>query len=413
MNLDSVLQERLLERQQQALLRQRHTVLGSQQPVLQMYRANMDNKQQDERASYLSFTSNDYLGLAAHPHLQQVMTQAIKKYGVGSGASHLVCGHSDIHSQLEVALAKLTGRSRAVLFSSGYMANVGAIGALVQSTDGVFQDRLNHASLLDGGRLSGARMQRYHHTDIADLQKRLQHSQCRHRLVVTDTVFSMDGNMAPLNQLAILCQQEQAWLMLDDAHGLGVLGPNGGGSALHFGLDEDMAPVYMGTLGKALGCYGAFIAGSDAMAEAMVQFSRSYIYTTALPPAIAAATLGAIHLLQEEAWRQQKLQALIEQFLTQAQALQLPLLPSQTAIQPVLVGDAQQAVNASNALQRKGILVTAIRPPTVPNNSARLRITITAGHSESQIEQLVSALGELQKEGYFDSLTHHQANVSS
>ena len=388
MSLEQVLQARLQERRDQSLYRQRITTAGPQQTVLR-----------SQGQDYLCFTSNDYLGLANHPQLIAAMQSAAQTYGVGSGASHLVCGHSEVHAELEQALAKHTGRSRAVLFSSGYMANVGVLGALLDKTDGVFEDRLNHASLLDGGLLSGARLQRYRHNDAEDLQQRLRKSKARHKLVATDSVFSMDGDIAPLSQLAQVCQAENAWLMLDDAHGLGVLGPQGAGAAVEVGLNEEQAPIYMGTLGKALGCYGAFVAGSDTLVEAMVQFARSYIYTTAIPPAVAAASLAALNLLHAEAWRQAHLQQLISLFRGYAQAMDLPLMDSPTAIQPLMIGDANRALQVSQALQDMGILVTAIRPPTVPANSARLRITLTAGHSQTQVEQLLEALGKLQQQG--------------
>ena len=392
MSLDQVLQARLQARREQALYRQRLTTESPQQPLLKV-----------GGTEFLSFTSNDYLGLANHPKVKAAMQQGIAQYGVGSGASHLVCGHSAAHEQLEHALAKLTGRSKAVLFSSGYMANTGIISALLDKADGVFEDRLNHASLLDGGLLSGARFQRYQHNDVADLQRRLAKSDVRHKMVVTDSVFSMDGDLAPLVDLATACEQNDAWLMLDDAHGLGVLGPHGGGAALHCGLDEQQAPIYMGTLGKALGVYGAFVAGSDTLTDAMVQFARSYIYTTAVPPAVAMAANAAVALLTEEAWRQSHLQHLIQVFRAGAADLKLPLMASQTAIQPLLIGDADEAMQVSHALQDMGILVTAIRPPTVPANSARLRITLTAAHTQVQLEQLLAALATLKAKGMLGS----------
>jgi len=388
MSLEQVLQGRLQERKNQSLYRQRKITQGPQQPVLRL-----------QGQDYLSFTSNDYLGLANHPRLIEAMQNTAAEYGVGSGASHLVCGHNTVHEELEQALAKLTGRPKALLFSSGYMANIGIVSALLDKRDGVFEDRLNHASLLDGGLLSGARFQRYQHNDVADLTHRLQKAQVRNKLVVTDTVFSMDGDQAPLQELAAACAAEGAWLMLDDAHGLGVLGPQGGGAALAAGLAPEQAPIYMGTLGKAMGCYGAFVAGSETLIDAMVQFARSYIYTTAIPPAVAGAALASVKLLSEETWRQAYLKKLIQLFRGYAQATGLPLMESHTAIQPLLIGDADKAMQVSEALQQMGILVTAIRPPTVPANSARLRITLTASHSQSQIEQLLEALGKLQHEG--------------
>ena len=392
MSLDHVLQARLQARREQALYRQRLTTESPQQPLLKV-----------GGTEFLSFTSNDYLGLANHPKVKAAMQKGIEQYGVGSGASHLVCGHSAAHEQLEHALAILTGRSKAVLFSSGYMANTGIISALLDKADGVFEDRLNHASLLDGGLLSGARFQRYQHNDVADLQRRLAKSEVRHKMVVTDSVFSMDGDLAPLSDLATTCEQNDAWLMLDDAHGLGVLGPNGGGAALHCGLDEQQAPIYMGTLGKALGVYGAFVAGSEILTDAMVQFARSYIYTTAVPPAVAMAANASVQLLTEEAWRQTHLQQLIKVFRVGAADLHLPLMASQTAIQPLLIGDADKAMQVSHALKDMGILVTAIRPPTVPANSARLRITLTAAHSQPQVELLLDALRTLKAQGMLGS----------
>ncbi|MCP4881244.1 MAG: 8-amino-7-oxononanoate synthase [Gammaproteobacteria bacterium] len=386
--MEQTLQARLQERKDQSLYRLRMTTKGPQKPLLHV-----------RGRDYLSFTSNDYLGLANHPLLIETMQNAASEYGVGSGASHLVCGHSAAHDELEQALAKLTGRPKALLFGSGYMANIGIISALLDKSDAVFEDRLNHASLLDGGLLSGARFQRYQHNDVLDLQRRLQKTQARNKLVVTDAVFSMDGDQAPLPQLADVCTQQDAWLMLDDAHGIGVLGLQGGGTALAAGLSVDQAPIYMGTLGKALGCYGAFVAGSETLIDALVQFSRSYIYTTAVPPAVAAAALTAVQLLRQESWRQTHLQHLITAFRAAALDMGLPLMDSYTAIQPLLIGDADKAMKVSQALRDVGILVTAIRPPTVPVNSARLRITLTAAHTQVQVEQLLATLGKLQQSG--------------
>ncbi len=387
-SLEQTLQARLQERKDQSLYRLRMTTKGPQKPLLHV-----------RGRDYLSFTSNDYLGLANHPLLIEAMQNAASEYGVGSGASHLVCGHSAAHDELEQALAKLTGRPKALLFGSGYMANIGIISALLDKSDAVFEDRLNHASLLDGGLLSGARFQRYQHNDVLDLQRRLQKTQARNKLVVSDAVFSMDGDQASLPQLADVCTQQDAWLMLDDAHGIGVLGLQGGGTALAAGLSVDQAPIYMGTLGKALGCYGAFVAGSETLIDALVQFSRSYIYTTAVPPAVAAAALTAVQLLRQESWRQTHLQQLITAFRAAALDMGLPLMDSYTAIQPLLIGDADKAMKVSQALRDVGILVTAIRPPTVPVNSARLRITLTAAHTQVQVEQLLATLGKLQQSG--------------
>lgn len=344
---------------------------------------------------YLQFCSNDYLGLANHPRLIAAMQSAAADYGVGSGASHLVSGHSRWHHELEERLAALTGRSRALLFSTGYMANLGIINALLGKGDHIFEDRLNHASLLDGGLLSGARFQRFAHNDIADLQRRLEKSgDGGRRLIAVDAVFSMDGDLAPLPELAALAKQNNAWLMADDAHGFGVLGAHGAGSAEHFGLSQDELPVLMGTLGKALGCFGAFVAGSEVLIETLIQFARPYIYTTAMPPAVAAANLAALDVLAEEDWRRSQLQRNIQAFREGAARLGLPLASSDTAIQPLLVGADSDALAFSERLAGQGILVSAIRPPTVPEGTARLRITLTAAHSREQIDSLLNALDQ-------------------
>lgn len=342
---------------------------------------------------YLNFCSNDYLGLAAHPRVVESLCDAARRYGVGSGASHLVCGHSAPHRELEQALAEFTGRPRALLFSSGYAANTGVLQALLQPGDTVLQDRLNHASLLDGGLHSGARFRRFPHNDCDALARRLAQAPGP-ALVAVDGVFSMDGDTAPLMELARVCRQRPAWLMVDDAHGFGVLGPTGAGSVEAAGLGEAEVPVLMATLGKALGTAGAFIAGSELLIEALIQSTRNYIYTTAMPPALAAASLTALTLLREEAWRRDHLAALIGQFRRGAEALQLPLMDSGSAIQPLLVGDARAAVRISEELRQRGILVSAIRPPTVPPDTSRLRITLSAAHTPAQLEQLLQTLAD-------------------
>jgi 8-amino-7-oxononanoate synthase len=342
---------------------------------------------------YLNFCSNDYLGLAAHPRVVESLCRAAQRYGVGSGASHLVCGHSAPHRELEQALAEFTGRPRALLFASGYAANTGVLQALLQPGDTVLQDRLNHASLLDGGLHSGARLRRFPHNDCDALGRRLAQAPGP-ALVAVDGVFSMDGDSAPLAQLVGVCRQHAAWLMVDDAHGFGVLGPTGAGTVEAAGLGEAEVPVLMATLGKALGTAGAFIAGSELLVEALIQSTRNYIYTTAMPPALAAASLTALTLLREEAWRRDHLATLIGQFRRGAEALQLPLMDSGSAIQPLLVGEARAAVRISEALRQRGILVGAIRPPTVPPNTSRLRITLSAAHTPAQLEQLLQTLAD-------------------
>ncbi|WP_339338292.1 8-amino-7-oxononanoate synthase [uncultured Oceanicoccus sp.] len=343
----------------------------------------------------LNFCSNDYLGLANHPDVVAAFTSAANDFGVGSGASHLVCGHSSLHHQLEQELADYVGRDRAVLFSTGYMANLGVVNALVGKQDAVFEDKLNHASLLDAGLLSGARFQRFLHNDLANLEARLKKSTENKKLIVVDSVFSMDGDLAPLDDLAALAKQYNAGLMADDAHGFGVLGNSGAGCAEHFQLDQQQLPVLMATLGKGLGCFGAFVAGSEQLAETLIQFARPYIYTTALPPAVAAATLASLKIMREDVARRQHLQSLIAYFRERAETLGLTLMPSITAIQPLMIGTSEQALAISDALLAKGFLISAIRPPTVPVNSARLRITLSAAHSEQQVERLLVALAEV------------------
>jgi 8-amino-7-oxononanoate synthase len=367
------------------LYRRRLTLQSAQGPVVQV-----------DGRRYLNFCSNDYLGLAAHPRIIDALGRAAAKYGVGSGASHLVCGHSAPHHELEEALADFTGRPRALLFSSGYMANTGILAALLERGDHVFQDRLNHASLLDGGLHSGARFQRFPHSDVAALEGKLTGCDGL-KLVVVDGVFSMDGDTAPLAELSAACARHDAWLMVDDAHGFGVMGARGAGSTEAAGLDGSAVPVLMATLGKALGTAGAFVAGSEVLIEAIIQQARTYIYTTALPPAVAAASLVALRLLDEESWRRHHLADLISRFRRGAAQLDLPLMVSTSAIQPLLVGDPGRAVQLSERLRAQGVLIGAIRPPTVPAGTSRLRITLSAAHSESQVDQLLAQLGSCWK----------------
>jgi 8-amino-7-oxononanoate synthase len=367
-------------RRQQNLYRRRLTLHSAQGPLVQL-----GDRQ------YLNFCSNDYLGLASHPRVVAAFQAAAASYGVGSGASHLVCGHSALHHQLEEALAEFTGRPRALLFSSGYLANVGILTSLLQRGDHVLEDRLNHASLLDGGLHSGARFQRFAHCDVAALERKLARADGI-RLVVTDGVFSMDGDTAPLGELAAACGRHDAWLMVDDAHGFGVLGERGAGSTEAAGLDASAVPVLMATLGKALGTAGAFVAGSELLIEALIQQARTYIYTTALPPAVAGASLESLRVLQEESWRREHLARLISRFRRGAGELGLPLLASNSAIQPLPVGDAAAALALSERLKRRGLLISAIRPPTVPAGTSRLRITLSAAHTDAQLDQLLEQL---------------------
>ena len=344
---------------------------------------------------YLSFCSNDYLGLANHPAVVAAFHQGLDEFGSGSGAAHLITGHSRAHHALEEELAAFLQRPRALLFSTGYMANLGVMSALLGRGDRVFADHINHASLLDGARLSGARLLRYHHGDTADLDARLATAPAGEFLVATDGVFSMDGDMAPLAQLARVAARHGAWFMVDDAHGLGVVGPGGRGSVAQAGLDMTQVPILVGTLGKAFGTFGAFVAGSDELIETLIQEARTYIYTTAPPPALASATRTALRLVREEDWRREHLRRLIYRFRSGARQLRLALCDSETPIQPLLAGSADEALRLSQALREQGIMITAIRPPTVPEGASRLRITFSATHSEQQVDRLLQALEDI------------------
>jgi len=379
MSFDSELNSILDERKAAYLYRQRYELESPAGPEVQV-----DGK------SYLAFCSNDYLGLANNPQVVEAFRQATHEYGVGSGASHLIYGHSHHHHALEEELAEFTGRPRALLFSTGYMANIGTIGALVGKGDEVFEDRLNHASLLDGGFYCKGEFQRYRTLD--ELEKRLSKSTAKRKLVVTDGVFSMDGNLPELPKLVDICERYQGRLMVDDAHGFGVLGERGGGCTEHFGVTPEQLPILVGTLGKGFGTFGAFVAGSEALIETLIQYARTYIYTTALPPAVAAATRASLKLLQAETWRREKLQALVARFRAGAQELGLELLDSTTPIQPVLLNDDELTVKVGQQLRELGFLVGAIRPPTVPKGTGRLRITFTAEHTEEQVDRLLTAL---------------------
>lgn len=339
-----------------------------------------------------NFCSNDYLGLANNTVIANAFKKGIDDYGTGSGASHLISGHSKAHCDLEQQLAEFTGRPKALLFSSGYMANMGVIAALAGRGDTVLEDYLNHASLLDGGLLSRAKFQRYKHKNCIDLEAKLNASCSARKLVVTDGVFSMDGDVAPVVELANVCQNTNAWLMVDDAHGFGVLGNTGAGLVEELGLGVDQVPILMGTLGKAFGTYGAFVAGTETLIETLVQFSRSYIYTTAPPPAVAIATSASLELVKKEQWRRDKLKQLIVRFRAGAEQIGLSLMHSNTPIQPVLMESDTQLLETNNKLLECGFMVGAIRPPTVPKGTGRLRITLSASHSEQQVDALLDAL---------------------
>ena len=375
------LQAQLAVRQQQALLRQRYTV-DSPQGV----RVKVAGHE------YINFCSNDYLGLANHPEVKAAALSSIQRDGVGGGASHLVCGHHQQHHLLEQEFASLTGRDAALLFSSGYMANLGVLTALCDKQDAIFEDKLNHASLIDGGLQSGARFQRFLHNDMQSLEQKLVKTSARRKLICVDGVFSMDGDKAPLRELVKLAPKHDALLMVDDAHGFGVLGANGFGLAEEASVDQQQLPLLMCTLGKSLGGFGALVAGPKVLIDYLIQFARSYIYTTSMPPSIAAACRRSLSLLSEEAWRRQQLLQNIDAFKQQASALGLSLLTSDTAIQPIWVGDEQLALDCQAFLRQQGIWLSAIRTPTVAKGAARLRVTLTAAHDEADIAALLQSL---------------------
>ncbi len=333
----------------------------------------------------INFCSNDYLGLAEHPALKQAAQDYLKQHGFGAGAAHLITGHHAIHEQLEQRLAQVAGYPKAMLFSTGYMANMGVIDALMDNKDGmIYQDRLNHASLLDGARLSGLKLKRYPHLDTVKLDEWLAEDQAAQKLIVTDQIFSMDGTEASLNALIATASQHHAALMIDDAHG--------------FGLRSQPLPqvdIYMATLGKAIGSFGAFVAGSELLIDYLKSRARTFIFTTATPPVIAAATLAALDVIAQESWRQETLQAHIQHLRSALQQQGWQLTDSHSAIQPIIIGKAEHALALSQALLKQGLLVSAIRPPTVPPNSSRLRITLSTAHTTEHIDHLISALASI------------------
>lgn len=388
-SLQSFVQQRLDDRRAQQLYREHKNLTAAPNPV-----AVVDGRE------LITFSSNDYLGLATHPQVIAAQQRGAE-LGAGATASHLVNGHFDIHQQLQHKIAELTGREAALLFGSGYMANVGVIGALVGRGDYVVQDKLNHASLIDGGRLSGAQYLRFAHNDLDALERQLQRVSGQQRaagsgkiLLAVDGVYSMDGDTAPLAEMAALCQTYDVWLMVDEAHGFGVMGSERfpcAGSVAAAGLDQDSAPIVMGTLGKAAGNGGAFVAGSRALIDYLTQYARTYIYTTGMPPAVAAGSLRALELMQEQPLAQ-TLAARVSYFRERAAKLGLPLENSTSAIQPLVLGCEKTVLQVAETLRQSGFLVGAIRPPTVPAGTARLRITLSAVHTESQIDALLAAL---------------------
>ncbi len=340
----------------------------------------------------LNFSSNDYLGLANHPDIVAAFKCAADDYGIGSGSAHLICGHHRVHHQLEEELADFVGRDRVLLFANGFMANLGIISTLIGVGDAVFEDRLNHASLLDGGIMSGARFYRYQHSDSKHLKKIISRSHAQKKMIVTDGVFSMDGDLAPVADLAAIANSSNALLMIDDAHGIGVLGKKGGGVVEEFQQTQHDVPVLMATLGKGFGTYGAFVAGSESLIDFLVQKARTYLFTTALPPALAEATRTSLKLVIQEHWRREKLQLLSVRLQNGIRQLGLDLIETHSAIHAVLIGDNHRTSEISANLLNMGVFVSAIRPPTVPKGKARLRITLSANHENQDIDKLLAAL---------------------
>ncbi|GAB2729857.1 8-amino-7-oxononanoate synthase [Halomonas garicola] len=344
----------------------------------------------------LDFAGNDYLGLALEPRVREATAEGARRFGAGAGASHLVSGHLAVHETLERKLAEWLGRERALLFSTGYMANLGVIQALADRDTAIFQDRLNHASLIDGAALAGARSRRFHHRDGKDLERLLSRSGAARKLVISDGVFSMDGDIANVAELAATAKRHSALLMVDDAHGVGVLGESGGGCTEGMGAAE--VPLLVGTFGKALGTGGAFVAGDAGLIEHITQFARSYVYTTAQPPAVTAATLEALNIVRGEPERRARLEANVALFRREAARLNLPLADSITPIQPLMLGDEARTLRWAAELEAAGLAVGAIRPPTVPKGQARLRITLSARHTGADIKRLLDGLGRCRRE---------------
>lgn len=379
----SSLRQQLDQRASDGLLRQRRTVHSPQATNIVV-----------GGKSYLSFCSNDYLGLANHPALIAALSRSAAEFGVGAGAAHLVSGHSQLHQQLEEELAAFVAKPQALLFSTGYMANLGVVQALVGKGDHVFADKLNHASLNDAMSLSRATVRRYRHNDIAHLRGLLEAAGDGRKLIITDAVFSMDGDLAHVPELLTLCEQHDAWLYLDDAHGFGVLGAQGRGTMSHYDVASPRI-IHMATLGKAAGVFGAFVATEPVVIDTLVNFAHSYVYTTATPPALSGALLASLQLITEGDERRAHLLRLIAQLRDGLCDLPWQLMPSATPIQPVIVGDNQTALRLSSGLRERGIWVAAIRPPTVPQGTARLRITLSAAHTQDEVTRLLEALHDL------------------
>ena len=382
MTLDAELAAELADREAGGLRRRRRLLDSPQRAHVRV-----------DGRDYLAFCSNDYLGLASDPRIVAAAKEGAERYGVGAGASHLILGHAAAHHELEAALAAFTGLPQALLFSTGYMANMGVVSALAGRGDAVFADRLNHASLNDAALLSRAAFRRYPHNDLAALERLLATTPARRRLVIVDAVFSMDGDIAPVPELLELCARHDAWLLIDDAHGFGVLGAQGRGTAAHFGIASDRL-IYMATLGKAAGVSGAFVAGSNVLVESLLQQARTYIYTTATPPLLAHTLLTSLQIIGREDWRRERLRELVSRLKQGLQGAPWLLLPSDTPIQPLLVGGNEEALALSARLAARGLLVPAIRPPTVPQSTARLRISLSADHAAGDVDRLIAALRE-------------------
>lgn len=371
---------------QDVLVRYKNTGLYRERRLVQTLKGmqrNYNNK------SLITFCTNDYLGLAQHPAVIRSFQQAANDYGVGSGSSHFLGAFSRPHHELELALAQFLNYPKVLVFSTGYMANMGILAALLNRKTIVFADRLNHASLIDGIKLSGASFKRYFHNNLLSLERQLIRASTEHKFIVSDGVFSMDGDLALLPELMVTAKKYKATLLVDDAHGLGVLGKKGAGVSDYFGLKPD---ILSGGFGKAFGCFGGFAAADETLIDYLIQFSRLYMYTTALPPAIARAVHTSLTLLQTECWRREKLWYLIAYFKKVAKQLELPLLLSLTPIQPLLIGNSAQAMALAEYLLQNGLLVNAIRPPTVPKNTSRLRISLTVHHLESEIDCLLEKI---------------------
>ncbi len=373
-----------LAAQQQANLYRRRRIITAREDVF----VKCDDQQR------LMFCNNDYLGLALHPEVKQAFKDGIDRYGVGSTASSLIAGYTLAHHELENAFAEFLNRDRALFFSSGYLANLGVIQALADRNSHIFADKLNHASLIDACRLSNAKITRYQHNNTEQLFLQLQKSTAQQKLIVTDSVFSMDGDLAELPALVNIATNSHATLMVDDAHGIGILGKNGAGALEHFNLDQQQVPILVCPLGKAFGSMGAIVAGNNDLIENLIQFARSYVYSTALPPALACATLASLKIIREESWRREKLLSLMNHFKREAANRNITLSSSSTPNQSIIIGEAQKTIALSAALLERGFFVTAIRPPTVPANTSRLRITLNCLHTEKQLTDFLDHLVE-------------------